>query len=165
MKNKIEKIDKQNKAGTAISYKSFISVVVILLVVIAVSGILTLVIPQGSFQRDASGQIIAGTFTKGSVKGVAFWRILTAPFRVFATEGSITIIMISLFLLIMSGVFNILDKTSGIRIIMTKTISKFSNKHKPVICVCVLFFMLFGSLFGLFEELVTLLPFMIILMI
>lgn len=165
MKNNIENKEKTNKTGMAISYKSFISVVVILLVVIAISGILTLVIPQGSFARDASGQIIAGTYTKGSVKGIEFWRIITAPFRVFVADGNITIIMISLFLLIMSGVFNILDKTSGMRIIMNRTIAKFSNKHKVIICVCVLFFMLFGSLFGLFEELVTLLPFMIILMI
>lgn len=155
----------KEKSFSTISYKSFISVVAVLLVIIAVSGILTLVIPQGSFLRDANGQIIAGTFTKGSVKGIAFWRIITAPFRVFAADGNVTIIMISLFLLIMSGVFNILDKTNGIRVLMNKMVAKFNKKHKIVICVSVLFFMLFGSLFGLFEELVTLLPFMVIFML
>ena len=108
----------KEKSFSTISYKSFISVVAVLLVIIAISGILTLFIPQGSFLRDANGQIIAGTFTKGTVKGIAFWRIITAPVRVFAVDGNITIIMISLFLLIMSGVFNILDKTNGIRVLM-----------------------------------------------
>lgn len=160
-----KEIKTKEKSFSTISTKSFVSVVVILTLIIALSGILTLIIPQGSFLRDANGQIIAGTFTKGTVKGIAFWRIITAPFRVFASDGNITIIMISLFLLIMSGVFNILDKTNGIKVIMNKTVSKFGKRYKLVICLCVLFFMLFGSLFGLFEELVTLLPFMIIFML
>ena len=156
---------KQEKAFSSINMKSFLSVVIILMVIIAITGILTLVIPQGSFLRDENGEIIAGTFTKGKVEGIAFWRVVTAPFRVFVADGGITIIMISLFLLIMSGVFNLLDKTNGLKIIMNKMVKKFDKKKKIVICVCVLFFMLFGSLFGLFEELVTLLPFMIIFML
>ena len=65
----------------------------------------------------------------------------------------------------MSGVFNLLDKTNGIKIMMNKMVSKFGKKQKTIICVCVLFFMLFGSLFGLFEELITLLPFMVVFML
>ena len=46
------------KSFTSISYKSFISVVAVLLVIIAISGIMSLFIPQGSYLRDATGQII-----------------------------------------------------------------------------------------------------------
>ena len=163
----MEKETKENKQKSfaSISYKSFISVVAVLLVIIAISGILTLFIPQGSYLRDASGQIIAGTFTKGQTEGIEFWRVITAPFRVFFVDGSLTIIMICVFLLVMSGVFNLLDKTNGIKIMMNKMVAKFGKKQKIIICVCVLFFMLFGSLFGLFEELLTLLPFMIVFML
>ena len=156
---------KEEKSFTSISFKSFISVVIVLLIIIAISGVLTLFIPQGHFMRDENGQIVSGSFTKGSVKGIAFWRIITAPIRVFFAEGSLTIILICLFLLIMSGVFNLIDKTNGMKVIMDRMVVKFGKKKKLVICVCVLFFMLFGSLFGLFEELVTLLPFMIIFML
>lgn len=164
-----KKIDKEKelkeKAFSSISAKSFISVVVILTVLIAVCGILTLIIPQGSFERTETGEIVAGTFALGEVKGIEFWRIITAPFRVFFADGGITIIMISIFLLIMSGVFNLLDKTDGMKVIMSKLVQKFGSKKKLVLCLCILFFMLFGSLFGLFEELVTLLPFMIVFML
>ena len=160
-----EEIKNKEKSFSSISLKSFISVVIILLTIIAISGILTLIIPQGQFMRDDNGQIIAGTYTKGNVKGIAFWRIITAPFRVFFVDGSLTIILICLFLLIMSGVFNLLDKTDGIKVIMNRMVAKFSNKKKLVICICVLFFMMFGSFFGLFEELVTLLPFIIVFML
>lgn len=156
---------KKEKAFSTIGLKSFLSVVIILSVMIAICGILSLIIPQGEFLRTESGEIIAGTYQKGAVEGIAFWRIITAPFRVFFVDGSITIIMICLFLLIMSGVFNLLDKTNGIKIIMNKMVKNFGNKKKLAVCVCVLFFMLFGSLFGLFEELVALLPIVIVFML
>ena len=139
----------KEKAFSSINLKSFLSVVIILISIIAACGILSLIIPSGSFERTETGEIIAGTFTQGKVQGIEFWKVITAPFRVFFTDGSITIIMICLFLLIMSGVFNLLEKTNGIKIIMNKMVSKFGKRKKLVICICVLFFMLFGSLFGL----------------
>jgi uncharacterized ion transporter superfamily protein YfcC len=62
----------------------------------------------------------------------------------------------------MSGVFNLLDKTGGIRVVIGKTVRKFSNKKKVVICATTFVFMAFGSFFGLFEELATLLPLVIV---
>lgn len=160
-----EKTKKKEKAFASISTKSFVVVVAILVFMLALCGILSLVIPQGQFARNADGEIIAGTFTQGKAQGLAFWKILTAPVRVFFAEGSITIIMICLFLLIMSGVFNLLEKTNGIKVIMARLVKKFENKKKLVVCIAILFFMLFGSFFGLFEELVTLLPFVCVFML
>lgn len=158
---------KQNKEKSfaAVNKNSFISVTLVLIAMIAIAAIMSLIVPQGSFQKDANGEIIAGTFTQGDAQGIEFWRVITAPFRVFVADGSITIIMISLFLLVMSGVFNLIEKTNGIKIIMNKALHKFSNKKRTVLCLVVLFFMLFGSLFGLFEELVTLLPIITLFMI
>ena len=156
---------KKEKSFASVSAKSFISVVIILVCMIAICGILSLVIPQGEFAKNANGEIIAGTFVQGEAKGLEFWKIITAPFRVFFTDGSLTIIMICLFLLVMSGVFNLLEKTNGIKVIMSKMVKKFDRKKRLVICLSILFFMLFGSLFGLFEELVTLLPFVTVFML
>lgn len=161
----MKKEQTKEKAFSSINTKSFLVVVIILTILIAISGLLSLFIPQGAFLRNDSGEIVAGTYVKGEVEGIAFWRIITAPFRVFFVDGGITIIMISIFLLIMSGVFNLLDKTNGIKIIMNKMVGKLNKRKKLVICLCILFFMSFGSLFGLFEELITLLPFMTMFML
>ena len=161
----MEKVKTKEKALASISAKSFISVVIILVVMIAICGLISLFIPQGSFLRDGNGQIIADSFTQGGVKGIALWRVITAPLRVFFVEGGINILMISIFLLIMSGVFNMLDKTNGLKILMTRMLNKFGKNKKIVVCLGILFFMLFGSLFGLFEELVTLLPFVTLFML
>ncbi|MBQ7924006.1 MAG: YfcC family protein [Clostridia bacterium] len=160
-----EKQRKREKAVSNIETKSFLVIVVLLTVMIILSGVLSYIIPQGAYARTETDLIIPDSFILGEVKGIAIWRILTAPFRVYVSEDALTIIMISVFLLVMSGVFNLMDKTGGIRIFIGKTMRKFSSKGKLVVCITTLVFMLFGSFFGLFEELVTLLPIVIMFML
>jgi uncharacterized ion transporter superfamily protein YfcC len=153
------------KSFSSISVKSFVTVVALLLTVLFVAGALSYFIPTGSFDVDENGSIIPGTYQKGEIRGIAVWRVLTAPVRVFASEDAVTIIMISIFLLIMSGVFNLLEKTDGIKVFIGRLMKKLAKRGGPVVCLSVLVFMLFGSFFGMFEELVTLVPLMVILML
>lgn len=155
----------KEKAYSNISARSFLVVVAILLVFLLFCGSLSYFIPQGAFERDANGNILPGTYVKGQLKGIAIWRIITAPARVFASEDALTIIMISIFLLVMSGVFNLLDKTGGVRTFIIYIMRRLRDRGGPVVCMTVLIFMLFGSLFGMFEELVTLLPLIIVFML
>ena len=140
-------------------------VAIILLCLMIFCGSLSYFVPQGAFVRDAGGNILPGTYVKGQVEGISFLKVFTAPVRVFASEDALTIIMISLFLLIMSGTFNLLDKTGGIKTFIVSIMRHLRDKGGPVVCITVLIFMLFGSLFGMFEELVTLLPLIIVFML
>lgn len=160
-----DKKKKQEKAFSTINLKAFVTVVAILVTILVLCGALSYFVPQGSFQRDEQGQIITGTYQQEGVSGIAFWRVVTAPGRVFASSDGVTIIMISAFLLIMSGVFNLLEKTGGIQTFIVHIMNRLRDKGGPVVCITVLIFMLFGSLFGMFEELVTLLPLMIVFML
>ena len=159
----------REKAFSTIGFRSFLTVVCVLAIAIAAVSVLSFFIPQGSFDRDGDGAIIVGSYhTDGQARGIALWRVLTAPARVLVpsqSEDAITIIMISLFLLIMSGIFNVLDKTGGIKIFIGRIMHKLRDRGGPVVCVTVLIFMLFGSFFGMFEELVTLSPIVLIFML
>ena len=155
----------KEKAFSTINIKSFLTVVIVLLVLLILCGVLTYLIPTGAYERDGDGQIVMGTFIEGEVEGIAPWRVLTAPFRVFFKDGGITVVMICLFLLIMSGIFNLLEKTGGVKVFMSRIIRRMGNRQAPVICLTVLIFMLFGSFFGMYEELITLLPIMILFML
>ncbi len=157
--------ENKEKAFSSINKKSFFLVTALLLTVLALSGILSYIIPRGYCETDENGAILIDTYVSKGVQGIAIWRVITAPFRVFVSSDALTIIMISVFLLIMSGVFNLLDKTEGIRIVIGKTMQKFSSKKKLVVCITTLIFMAFGSFFGLFEELVTLLPIVVLFML
>ena len=148
--NKDVQNTEQNKSFSGIETRSFVVVVLILCAVLAFCGLLSYLIPQGQFERDADGVIIAGTFEKGKIEGIELWRVLTAPVRVFASEDALTIIMISIFLLIMSGIFNLIEKTGGIKIVIGRILHRLRDKGGPVVCIPVLIFMLFGSFFGMF---------------
>ena len=165
----MEKVKKDKKVNTEafshIEKKSFFMVVFLLIGIIAVAGISTLFVPQGNYQRNDDGMIINGTFQLGQVKGIELWRVITAPVRVLFSVDAPTIITISIFLLVMSGVFNLLDKTGGLRVIIGRTVAKFSNRKHLVVILVALIFMAFGSFFGMFEELVTLLPLIIVFML
>ena len=155
----------KEKPSSNIGLRSFITVIIILCSLLAISGALSYIIPQGSFEVDEAGVIIADSFTKGGVEGIEVWRVITAPVRVFASEDALTIILISVFLLVMSGVFNLLEKTNGTKVVIGRLMRRLADKGAPVVCLCVLVFMLFGSFFGMFEELVTLLPLIIFFML
>ena len=137
----------------------------VLLAILLFSGSLSYFIPQGAFLRDDTGNIIPGTYQAGSIEGMSFGKVFSAPVRVFASEDALSIIMISIFLLVMSGVFNILEETGGTKTFVVSIMRKLRDRGGPVICITVLLFMLFGSLFGMFEELVTLLPLIIVFML
>ena len=109
------------------------TVVVLLLAVLIFCGSLSYFIPQGSFDRDTDGNIIPGTYQEGAVEQIALWRVVTAPIRVFASEDALTIIMISLFLLVMSGVFTLLDKTGGIQSIIEFMLRRLQNNSGPLV--------------------------------
>ena len=137
----------------------------VLSLILALCGGLSYLIPRGSYDRDEAGVILTGTYREQGIAGIELWRVITAPIRVFASEDAATIIVISIFLLIMSGVFNLLEKTGGVRIFIAHIMHKLRDRGGPVVCITTLLFMLFGSLFGMFEELVTLLPIVVLFML
>ena len=156
---------KQKQTASGINIRAFLLIVALLVAILIFCGFSSYFIPQGSFETDANNNIIPGTYEKGQVEGIALWRVVTAPVRVFASEDAATIIVISVFLLIISGVFNLLDKTNGIKTFIHYIMERLRDRGGPVICITVLIFMLFGSFFGMFEELVTLLPLIIVFML
>lgn len=138
-----------------INKRSFITVCAILISFMIMVYVMTFFIEKGVY-TDNTYQLIGGT-------GYPFWKFLTSPFRLFGGSDSLKVIVISLFILILGGSFNVMDKTQGIKAIISFLINKFKNRKYLLLYVVVLFFMLLGSLFGIFEEAVTLLPIIIIL--
>ena len=96
-----------------INKRSFITVCIILLFVMLVSYILTFFIQHGQFvDNDVNKyQTIEGN-------GLPFYKFLLSPILVLGSSSSLTIIVISLFLLILGGSFNVIDKTGGINAII-----------------------------------------------
>ncbi len=146
-----------------INLRSFILVMTVLLVMMIASGLSTYFLPQGSYSFDEQEQLIPDTYVQSEIKPYPVWKWFLAPVLVFGSSDALNIIMVSLFLLTISGFFAVMQNTNGIKIIVEKLVARFSTRKTAIICLTTLIFMLFGSFFGMFEELIALLPIMIII--
>lgn len=159
-----------NNKVLTISKKSFISVVIILLTLIVVSITLTYIIPRGMFGTitDSLGNDVidyTNYIRLTDAKGINLFKGILAPIFVLFSKDGLTIFMLSLFLMVISAAFQIMSDTNGIKVIVKRLINKFKNKSRLLIAVITLIFMLFGSLLGLFEEVLTLLPIIVMICI
>lgn len=151
-----------NKGLINISKRSFFSVLIILVLLMIGAYLLTFLIPQGMYPRNADG-IITGEFTLIYTDNLSITKLLLAPINIFGTSDGLTVVMICIFLFVLGGFFNVMDKTSGIKAIIKKLIIRFKDRKYTLIRLIVLVFMIFGAFFGVFEESVALLPVMILL--
>lgn len=149
-----------------IQKKVFISAIVILLVLLIGTGIVTYFIPSGSYEYEVVEgirTIIPDTFQYTDQGNIAFYRIFTAPFEVLGAEGNAIVIAIILFLLIIGGSITVLNKVGIIEYVIYKIIDVFKDKKYMLLAMITLIFMSIGAFIGVFEEIVPLVPIMIIL--
>ena len=148
-------------AGIKISKKSFLSSLIILLILMIISGMLTRILPPGEYDRiivDGRETIDVNSFEYIEKPDYPFYRWFTAPLEVLWSQDALTVIVIILFILFIGGTFTILEKSGIIKYAMDKIVKRFSNNKYLLLSVLVLFFMAFGSMFGIFEELIALVP-------
>ncbi|MBO7408103.1 MAG: hypothetical protein J6V14_10790, partial [Clostridia bacterium] len=92
-----------------ISKKTFIQVTCLLLGLMILAIVLTYVIPKGEFGTLADGSPDYSAYIpRDDIKGVNIVKGIFAPFLVFASEDGLTLIMLSLFLLIISAAFQVM---------------------------------------------------------
>ena len=100
---------RKNKALFNISKKTFIQVTILLLVFLAVTIVLTYIIPAGAFGTLPDGSIDYSSYHQlDGVRGIPVWKGLLAPILVFGSEDGLTLIVLSLFLLILTAAFQIM---------------------------------------------------------
>lgn len=151
----------QQRRGVALSKKSFFSSVTILGILMLLSGILTRVLPSGSYERileDGREKIVPGSFSVLERPEYPLYRWITAPLEVLFGEDQVTILVIILFLLLIGASFRVLDESGLLRYIMETLVAKYEKRKYVLMGLLIFFFMSFGSFFGIFEELIVLVP-------
>jgi len=150
-----------HKPGAQISRKAFVQSVVILLLLMLVAGILTQVIPAGSYQRstvDGREMVDPGSFQLIERPTYPIWRWVTAPAEVLWGPDGVTIITIAVFILLVGASFAVLDRSGIMQASMANIVKRFGSRRYLLLLSVSLFFMLIGALFGIFEEVVPLVP-------
>ena len=156
----------EDKAGVRISRRAFIQAVVIIFILMMVAGILTRLVPAGQYARvELEGRQVIDptTFTFTDRPDYPIWRWFTAPFEVLASPDSATVIGIILFILLVGVAFAVMDKSGILKAAIASIIKKFGKRKYALLLVIAFFFMALGAFFGIFEEVIPLVPIMIAL--
>ncbi len=155
-----------DRAGAQISAKAFFQSVFILFGLMMLAGILTRVLPAGEYQRvlqDGRQMIVPGSFHWVARPPYPIWRWFTAPVEVLWGPDHLMVIVIIVFILLVGGAFAVLD-ASGILRAGVATLVRWSGGRKYRLLLTVtLFFMALGAFFGVFEEVMPLVPIMLAL--
>jgi uncharacterized ion transporter superfamily protein YfcC len=154
------------KAGAQISKKAFIQSAVILFVLMIAAGVLTLLIPAGSYNRvvQAGRTVIdPNSFQYMPRPDYPVWRWLIAPIEVLGGPDNLVVITIILFILLVGGSFAVMDKTGLLNAALSWVVKKAGGRKYMLLLGVAFFFMFLGAFFGLFEEIVPLVPIMIAL--
>ncbi len=154
------------KAGAQISAKAFLQAVLILFALMIIAGILTRIVPAGQYARvemDGREVIDPDSFVLTERPDYPVWRWFTAPFEVLAAPGNLTVIAIILFILLVGVAFAVMDKSGILKSVISRIIRAFGQRKYTLLLVITFFFMALGAFFGIFEEVIPLVPIIIAL--
>ena len=141
-----------------ISKATFISVCVILLALIGLSVLLTYLVPRGEFALADGVPDYRSYISRPDLSGIPVWKGLLAPFLILGSGDGLSLIMLSVFLLIVSGSFQVLIDSHGISRLVSGLAGQLGKNRRALVLVLALVFMVFGSFFGLFEETLPMVP-------
>lgn len=137
--------------------KTFLSAIIILVVMLVITGVLTYVIPNGDFNSETM------TFTEREQQGIPITTWIGAPILVLFSDSGALVIAIIIFLLIIGGAIHLLKETGLIEGVILAIVNKFSNNAFALLSILTFVFMSLGAFIGVFEEVVPLVPLIILL--
>ena len=130
------------KKGLNISAKSFLTAIFVLFVLMTLTYSLTFIVPGG---------------------GIPFWKWALSPVLVLSAEDNVSLIAVLVFLLVMGGVFNCLEKCGLMKYMLAKITYRYGKERYKLLALVSLFFMAMGTFIGSFEECVPLVPMVVAL--
>ena len=142
-----------------ISKKTFIEVAVLLVVLLAVSIVLTYLVPKGEFGVLPDGTTDYLQYTRrDDIAGIPWYQGVFAPILVFFSSDGLTLAMLSLFLFVIAGAFQVMNDVGGVRVLVGAVSDRFRSRRRMLLLLLSFLFYCFGAFLGLFEEMLTMLP-------
>jgi len=138
---------------------------VLLIMIIMLATIATYIVPAGQFDRIEdvnTGRMVvqAGTFHKVEQHPVSIFAFLLS-----IQKGLVSSAGIVFFIFLIGGAFGIVTATGSIQALLAKTIVKFegTGNEKLILIAIPLFFGFMGATWGMYEETLVFMPFLVML--
>ncbi|MDR2752807.1 MAG: AbgT family transporter [Oscillospiraceae bacterium] len=155
---KPKEADKDPPQGLQLSKKTVLLLTGLVVGILVFAGVLTQVVPRGEYLRDAAGAVMNGTYARLPDFKLPLWHVLTAPVEVFLSPQALTGVGILLFIVLIGGTFLILEKSRVIAYMMQVIVRKYETKKYALLALVTLVCMALGSVVGILEESITLVP-------
>ncbi len=155
MSTESEKNDSMLKIGL----KPFLTAAGILLALIILSGLLTIWIPAGSYDRVMENgrlMVVADSFTFMDSSGYPAWRWFTAPIEVIWGDNWLMVMVLSLFMIFLGGSFTVLEKGGVMQELLSVAVRKFKHRKYALMAVLIFAMMFLAAFVGVYEGLVPL---------
>ena len=146
-----------------IGKKAFISSLAILLALLVAAGLLTRVVPAGSYVRQEDGgrtTIDINSFEYTDRPALPVWKWFVAPIEVLASPEGSVVMAIILFFLCIGGAINLLNQCGVFAFIISGVATRYGARRYRLIASVVLVLMLMSALTGIMEEAVFIVPLM-----
>lgn len=147
-----------------IGKKAFLSAALILLGLMIVSGVLTRVLPAGSYQRnivDGRTMIINDSFDYVERPDYPIWRWFTSPIEVIFAPNNLALITIIIFILFVGGAIMILESSEVMKDMLGRLVHKFKKRKYLLMGIIIFIFMFLSAFLGIYEGLVPLIIFIV----
>lgn len=151
-------------SSVKIGARAFATAVLILLGLMIVSGLLTVFLPSGEYERvqlEDRSLITPGSYEEVEKPDYPVWRWFTAPVEILFTSGNVTLITLILFLFAVGGSITILEQIHVMDLLVQMLIDKFHRNKYLLMAVTIFIFMALPSLLGIYEGLVPVIIFVV----
>ena len=138
----------------------------VLYILIIILAILTWIIPAGEYEKNQSGQLIAGTYKTVQSNPQGIYDIFMAPvYGLIGNKLTTGSIGVAFFILIIGGFLGVITETGALDIGIASVIRKNRGKEKRLIPLLLILFAIGGTTYGMAEETIAFYPLLIPIMI
>jgi uncharacterized ion transporter superfamily protein YfcC len=152
------------KSAVKIGIKAFFVSAGIILILMVFSGVLTLVLPAGTYDRiteNGRTLVVSGSYRSVPAPDYPLWRWLTAPVEILFAPGNVALITIILFIVCVGGSIAILERAGVMEELIRILVTRFSRRKYLLIALMILFFMSVSSFIGVYEGMVPMIIFIV----
>jgi uncharacterized ion transporter superfamily protein YfcC len=154
----------ERQSSIKIGKRAFLLSAGIILVLMLFSGILTLILPAGRYERetvDGRTLVVSGSYRELPKPDYPPWRWLTAPVEILFGPENLTPIVLIIFITAVGGSIAVLEYAGVMEGLVRFLVAKFSRRKYLLIAVICFFFMALAAFVGIYEGMVPMIIFII----
>lgn len=147
--------------AVTIGKRAFLVSFFALLAIIVFVGILSASLPAGEYsmhQVEGRQVLDPDSYVRLDSSDFPWWKVALAPVLVLFSADMPILLVITLFIVFVSGSITVLQNEGIIPELIRRTASRFEKRKTLLLALLVLIFMAFGALMGIFEEVILLVP-------